>query len=32
VKAEDRYSVRGMIDSYARLFEEMKGPEKTVEK
>ena len=25
-KAEDRYSVRGMVDSYARLFEEMKSP------
>ena len=24
VKAEDRYSVRGMVDSYARLFEEMR--------
>ncbi len=24
VKAEDRYSVKGMVDSYARLFEEMR--------
>ena len=31
VKAEDRYSVRGMVDSYARLFEEMKGPENKLE-
>jgi glycosyltransferase involved in cell wall biosynthesis len=32
VKAVDRYSVRGMVDSYARLFEEMKGPEDISEK
>ncbi len=32
VKAEDRYSVRGMVDSYAQLFEEMKGPDKISEK
>ena len=24
VKAEDRYSVKGMVESYARLFEEMR--------
>ena len=24
VKAEDRYSVRGMVESYARIFEEMR--------
>ncbi len=32
VKAEDRYSVRGMVDSYARLFEEMKGTDEISEK
>ncbi len=32
VKAEDRYSVRGMVDSYARLFEEMKGQDEISEK
>ena len=32
LKAEDRYSVRGMVDSYARLFEAMKGPEGISEK
>jgi glycosyltransferase involved in cell wall biosynthesis len=32
VKAEDRYSARGMVDSYARLFEEMKGPDEILEK
>jgi glycosyltransferase involved in cell wall biosynthesis len=32
VKAEDRYSVRGMVDSYSRLFMEMKGYGYTVER
>jgi glycosyltransferase involved in cell wall biosynthesis len=32
LKAEDKYSVRGMVDSYARLFDEMSAPDNTVEK